>query len=148
MRPRNNPLTQYNHNNVDSDVSMIHNNDTTALHDNYFGDWMEKGGDTRKKKMSKDSDEQQYNGDEQRTIRIDSDRTKFRRSRVKGRRLQILGDSTWIDGGVNIAHWENDFENMMREVKNFFTGILFLLVVRSILARCLRTRYRSHSTIE
>lgn len=149
MRPRNSPLTQYNHNNVESDVSMIQDNGTAALYGNYFGDWMEKGGGIlRKKKMSKNSDEQ-HNSDEQRTIRNDGERTKvLRRSRGQGRRLQILGDPMWMDGVMNSAPWENDFENMMREMKNFFTGVLFLLVVRSILVRCLRTRYRSHSMIE
>mmetsp|Transcript_11896 Transcript_11896/g.34127 ORF Transcript_11896/g.34127 Transcript_11896/m.34127 type:complete len:131 (-) Transcript_11896:1760-2152(-) len=65
------------------------------------------------------------------------------------RRLEQLGNAIWIDGLIYQEPWQDynyhDWEETTREIKNFATGILFLLVVRRILFRVLRTRYRSHA---
>lgn len=65
------------------------------------------------------------------------------------RRVEQLGDVVWIDGLINQEPWQDhnyhDWEETIKEVKNFVTGILFLLAIRRILVHLLRTRYRSHS---
>lgn len=64
------------------------------------------------------------------------------------RRLELI-DILWTDGLINQEPWQDhnyqDWETAVREVKNFCTGILFLLVVRRNIFHLLRRRDRSHS---
>ena len=77
---------------------------------------------------------------------------------VRRRRLQPnlevaveVGDvGVWMDGLILKEPWQynsnEDWEFIISEVQHFFTGILFLLVVRRILIHSLRIRYRSDSS--
>ena len=55
-----------------------------------------------------------------------------------------------MDGLILKEPWQynsnEDWEFIISEVQHFFTGILFLLVVRRILIHSLRIRYRSDSS--
>ena len=62
-----------------------------------------------------------------------------------------VGDvGVWMDGLILKEPWQynsnEDWEFIISEVQHFFTGILFLLVVRRILIHSLRIRYRSDSS--
>jgi hypothetical protein len=79
--------------------------------------------------------------------------------RVRRRRQQEERDQKilWIDGfdnvdmvGKNIEPpWEQlqqndeEWQQTIREVRNFVTGILWLLIARGFIVQCLRVRYRS-----
>jgi hypothetical protein len=61
-------------------------------------------------------------------------------------------NNVWVvvDGGFhNKEPWQqphpndDDWEDAVREVRNFGTGILWLLIVRGFIVQCLRTRFRS-----
>mmetsp|Transcript_19829 Transcript_19829/g.41025 ORF Transcript_19829/g.41025 Transcript_19829/m.41025 type:complete len:174 (+) Transcript_19829:408-929(+) len=64
--------------------------------------------------------------------------------------LEQLRDSVWVDGVIYREPWQEnslyeDWQAVTRDMKNFCKGILFLWIVRRIVIRLLRTRYRSNS---
>mmetsp|Transcript_11125 Transcript_11125/g.23644 ORF Transcript_11125/g.23644 Transcript_11125/m.23644 type:complete len:138 (+) Transcript_11125:351-764(+) len=109
---------------------------------------IEIGGDTRSVKSNISND----NDSIDRSTQVFSDRKGFLKiingSHRNQRGLELI-DGLWIDGLINQEPWQDhnyqDWETAIREVKNFLTGILFLLVVRRVIFHLLRTRYRSHS---
>mmetsp|Transcript_20880 Transcript_20880/g.33646 ORF Transcript_20880/g.33646 Transcript_20880/m.33646 type:complete len:154 (-) Transcript_20880:123-584(-) len=84
----------------------------------------------------------------------ESERRLFGRIQEQKQQQQQQPQNTndvWVNGINDREPWQwqyhdsggSDWEESFREVRNFSTGILWLLVVRGVIVQCLRTRYRS-----
>ena len=154
MRPRN----KYTNNN--------NNNDTT--NGKIVDDGIEKGGEIQIRILFTNSDDDDDDDDATDTTMIwsyigsGSGRRMGLRSSISSSSIIISSfsrrmeqqqqqreDVIWIDGMIYKEPWQDhsyeDWEGIVREVQNFFIGVLFLLIIRRILIHLLRTRYRSNS---
>ena len=154
--PKNNNINNFNLNSFDNNNSSPNNHRCC----------LEKKGENRKEEeiiitftMSNNNN----NNNRRRKLSSSSSSTSSAKQKqqlpqlhVRRRRLQPnleveVGDvGEWMDGLILKEPWQynsnEDWEFIIDEVQHFFTGILFLLVVRRILIHSLRIRYRSDSS--